>query len=226
MDEIDIEWDARSQRFRFKDTKRFASAAQVRSIVGSAIESRRSVVLRLADRLEAGELSLADWTRAMARELKMMHSWSWLLGVGGYPQIRDADLENLSQKLEREFEFLHSFGEDIAAGMSPAMFKARAELYVENVSSSYHAAREFSHDYQGYKWERRHRTFAESCPSCVRYEGRGWQRIGELPTPGDQCECRARCGCYKEFSMTRPGDASLSRSLDRSLLTVRFGWLG
>jgi hypothetical protein len=227
MSEIDIEWDARSQRFRFKDTKRFASAQQVRSLLNTAIASRRSIVRELGDQLESGAIDLPAWTLAMGRELKMLHSWSWLLGVGGYPQMRDRDIARLSQKLVKEFEFLHGFGRDISEGMSSAMFRSRVELYLDNTTSSYHESRELSHDFQGYKWERRHRTLSESCRQCIEYEGRGWQKLGTLPTPGSQCDCRARCGCYKEFSMSKPdgASASLSHSFRGNLLEVKFGWL-
>lgn len=38
-----------------------------------------------------------------------------------------------------------------------------------------------------------------TCPDCIWWDEVGWQRIGEIPLPGNSCRCMDRCRCRTEY---------------------------
>lgn len=38
-----------------------------------------------------------------------------------------------------------------------------------------------------------------TCPDCIWWDEVGWQRIGEIPLPGNACRCMDRCRCRVEY---------------------------
>lgn len=221
---LPIEWEPRSQRYRFTDTKRFANERQIRALVQDGIAQRAAGVRKLEDELISGKLSLISWQRQTAQELKLIHQWNWMLGVGGYPQIRDRDRELLTARIDSELKYFGQFGDDLATGkISVAQFRARAAQYRAAGGTTYEAARYESHAREGYKWGSRHRTVSESCSECREYEGRGVVRFDEVIPPGLQCSCRSNCRCYVRYYKNRPGADGVAGS---NMLDRKWGWCG
>lgn len=53
---------------------------------------------------------------------------------------------------------------------------------------------------QGYKEMRRVPVFdRRTCPDCINFGRRGWQPLGSLPMPGQECRCYDRCRCSLEY---------------------------
>jgi hypothetical protein len=175
------------------------------------------------DALIAGEISLEEWQRETAEDLKLIHEWNWMLGVGGYPQTTDDDREKLTERITEQLTFFAAFGVAIALGnMTVAHFRARAAQYRAAGGITYEAARYESHAREGFKWGSRHRTVSESCSECREYEGRGVVPFNEVVPPGLQCSCRSNCRCYVRYYKNRPGaGVAGSNMLDR-----KWGWCG
>lgn len=138
------------------------------------------------------------------------------MGVGGQGNLTPREYGILGAELKRQYQYLRGFSKELTTnGMSEAQFRSRLQMYVQNARNAYERGRLESHSKSGHKWERRRRTKSDSCEECISYQARGWQPINTLPNPGMQCRCRARCGCYKQFSkdIAKPADM------------LRWGWL-
>lgn len=196
-----ITWDKKSQRYRFTDTGTYASATAVRNLLSKAAEQSADRIDKIADRFVSGKINTTTWATQTAAELKTLHSWGYLLGVGGRRGMTQADYGILGSRLKAQYNYLKGFASDIViTGMSEKQFRARLGMYVSAVRGSYERARSESHLREGYLSEQRRRTKTESCQECLWYAMRGWQPLGLLPPPTTACTCRSNCGCYKIYS--------------------------
>jgi hypothetical protein len=212
----DYTFDRQSQRYRNKATGKFIGQTKIEELTRKAIRSAEDEILQVADQLIQEKISIADWQAKTAKHLKQLHIQQYLLGRGGQKMMIDADLDIITAKLKQEFGYLDAFGQDIKSGMSVAQFEARVNLYLKNGRSSYQLARRQGHQESGHTYERRRLGAAEHCQPCLGYADRGWQESGQLPNIGSECDCRANCKCFFEFSKEKPD----------SIRSQRFGWIG
>lgn len=212
----DYTFDRLSQRYRNKATGKFIGQAKIEELTRKAIRSAEDEILQVADQLIQEKISIADWQAKTAKHLKQLHIQQYLLGRGGQKMMVDADLDVITAKLKQEFGYLDAFGQDIKAGMSVAQFESRVNLYLRSGRSSYQLARRQGHQESGHTYERRRLGAAEHCQPCLGYADRGWQEAGALPHIGAECDCRANCKCFFEFSKEKPD----------SIRSQRFGWIG
>ncbi len=210
-------FDKKIQRYRYRDTGRFLSQQAVQNLTQKAISQTQTDVGVISDLLVQGKISLGTWEGETARSLKILHTQETLLGKGGEKQVNQRDYGLLGSKLKGEYKYLRGFAEDLASGeISEAQFRWRTNLYIQSARGSYERSKAEAHIEAGYQWERRIRLAMESCSSCSSYAAKGWQPIGTLPNPTENCECIVNCKCIKEFANKKPADF---------LLANNFGWL-
>jgi hypothetical protein len=211
-------FNSRSQRYHYRDSGAFVAQAAVDNLTSRAIAQKRNQIRDLGEQLIGGNISLEDWEKETATELKKMHTWTYLLGKGGQQNMTQSDYGKLGLRLSYEYGYLRGFSEKIRnEGMSEAQFLARLELYINKANGTRQIAVQASHKQEGYIWERRYLRAVENCRSCVGYAAMGWQPIGTLPSPTERCECQANCRCYFKFSkdLSKPED----------MLKRGFGWI-
>ena len=215
---LEFFWDDKSQRYRDKESGKYLSEQQVRSLTTKAIEQVKADMYTIADLLIDGKISVATWEGGTQEAIKRLHTWNYLLGIGGEKRMNEQEYGVLKNLISNQYEHLRGFAETlINKGMSEAQFLARLDMYAAAGNGSFEKAKEEGHKKAGFFWERRHRTKSNSCQPCVSYAGAGWQPIGTLPSPMQECDCHSNCGCYKRFSdsVERPQD----------MLIKGFGWL-
>ena len=211
-------WDSKSQRYRDSQSGKFLSEQQVRSLTMKAISQVKADMYTIADLLIDGKISVATWESGTQETIKRLHTWNYLLGIGGEKQMNQQEYQTLSNLISKQYEWLRGFAETLTnKGMSEAQFLARLDMYAAAGGGSFQRAREEGHQRAGFAWERRRRTKSNSCYPCINYASAGWQPIGTLPAPMQACDCHSNCGCYKQFSDSteRPQDMILNQ----------FGWL-
>lgn len=216
---LEFIWDSAVQRYRYKDSGKFLSQQAVTSLTQKAIAQVQTDVGAIADLLVQGKISVGTWESETAYALRRAHLWNYMLGVGGQKSMTAQDYKNVQAAVERQFQYLRGFSDDLVTkGMSEAQFRQRIQLYNSAANGTYHLGRQRGHERNGAQWERRRRTKANSCNPCISYAAMGWQAIGTLPNPQQECDCFSNCGCYKEYSWNaeRPDAVSLRR----------FGWIG
>jgi hypothetical protein len=211
-------FNSRSQRYHYRDSGAFVSQAAVDNLTARAIAQKRNEIRDLGEKLIGKLVTLEDWEKSTAAELKKLHTWTYLLGKGGQKNMSQSDYGKLGLRLSYEYGYLRGFAEKIRdEGVSEAQFLARLELYLNNANGTRQIAVRASHKEAGFLWERRYLRAVENCRSCVSYAAMGWQPLGSLPAPTEKCECQSNCKCYFRFSkdLSRPEDS----------FHKRYGWL-
>jgi hypothetical protein len=136
-------------------------------------------------------------------EGKMERAWPTLIGQMLPPLIDFMkDIEenlregNLEVRVEEDPET-----SDFSRRMSWLGLAARVLRYIVNPSYSFFSLGEhYVRQEQGYRQMRRiPRIDDRTCPDCIDFGNLGWQPIGSLPMPGQQCRCYDRCRCRIEY---------------------------
>lgn len=218
----DFTFDTRSRRYRDNRTGRFISIAKLRELSDKQIANRGARARAITDRLLSEEISLREWERQMAREIKTLYLQLYRLAK---PDTDARDYGIIGNLLRSQYSRLRAFSQEIAIGeLSEARIRDRAYRYLAKAREAFEGGfRENSRRVS--RWERRVRTKRESCQPCITFEAMGWQPVGTLPRPTERCDCFDRCGCVLVYSnsRTRPPN-SLRESLEPILLSP-FGWV-
>jgi hypothetical protein len=211
-------WDKRVQRYRYKDSGKFVSLEAVQNLTRKAIFQSEKTIAKISKSLISNNIEVADWEKGFAQELRKIHSYQYLLGIGGHKNMTNIDYGVLGGEIKNELKYLRKFAQTlIKNGMSEAEFNRRILMYLDASTGTYEKSRLKSHRRAGFRWEKRIRTKNESCSPCIGFEAMGWQPIGSLPNPTEDCICRSNCGCYKRFErgIVKPKDSFLKQ----------WGWL-
>lgn len=78
---------------------------------------------------------------------------------------------------------------------------SRVLRYMANPAYSFHSLGEYYvKEEQGFKEMRRiARRDKKACKDCIEFDEMGWQPIGSLPMPGQECRCYDRCRCRMDY---------------------------
>ncbi len=206
----DYLFNPKTQRYHYKQGAgkgQFVPITAVKFMMQRNIEATQADIRTIGQLLVDKKISLSTWEETTAIALKNLHIQSYLLGRGGKGAMEQRDYGLIGYRLRREYQYLRKFAEEIRTkGISEAEFFRRLEMYSSAGSGLFEKAKTEGHIKAGFAWERRIRTKTESCQPCIIFEGMGWQPIGTLPAPTEQCNCRSNCGCFKEFSKEKPRD--------------------
>lgn len=194
-------YSSKSGRYHYRDSGGFVPQPAVDNLTARAIAKKRNEIRDLGEQMLGGKISIADWESATAKQLKDLHTWTYLLGKGGQKNMTQSDYGKLGLRLSYEYGYLRGFAEDIQTkNLSEAQVLARLELYINKSNGSRQLAQQSSSTEAGFRWERRYLRAIENCEDCLRYAAMGWQPIGSLPPPTEKCQCGSNCKCYFKFS--------------------------
>lgn len=196
-------YDQGTLNYAVKTNKRYQTV-DVNTIadVVARIESKHyDKIQQLVERRGLGKIKNSEFERLTAKELKSLHTQSYLLGRGGLNAMTSKDKMTLQNLIRDELTYFKKFAQDLRDNkLSMPQFRDRASMYSEKSRGFYEKGKEFSALENGFVVERRVRLSSESCEPCLTYASLSWQPIGTLPTPTYQCNCRSRCKCIKEYS--------------------------
>lgn len=217
-------FDTRAQRYRYTTGAgkgQFLSKKAMLALTKEHLFNLEDDVITLANLLRLEKISVRSWEEQTAIAIKKAHTQQFLLGLGGVHNLTPQDKQILNQRLKRQMVFFRKFGDDLRAGkLSEKQFEHRINMYLDATKGSFDKGKTHSHIHAGFTWERRIRTKNESCIECITYSQWGWQPIGTLPEPTEECSCLTNCGCFKIYS-----DSQTKPETDTSLLTSAYGWL-
>jgi hypothetical protein len=155
---------------------------------------------KMTDRFIAGRMTLPDWQRAVAGELRDAWRINTILGKGGYANMTQADWGRMGARLREEYRALNKFAMDIKDGkLSDAQVRYRVSQYAKGPLVAYRDGQEAAKKDASYDLSRRYLGPAEHCEDCIEYAAMGWRPIGELPPPGVGSRCGHSCMCSEEF---------------------------
>lgn len=225
---MSFSYDRATHRFRDSRTGRFISRDKVQRLVDGFIRYRKDEVQSATSQLLDGKLTVAEWERAIAQQLKTAHITAYAIGRGGTKGLTPRDNGIIGARLRFEYKHLREFSKAIAAAqLTEKQIRNRVRMYQDSLHSTYSRARDEDHRVTGAKWEKWLAVDDDgTCGDCGHRASLGWSPFGTLGTPGDGTECGPRCRCAKLYShnFTRPQESAPLTGLARGLVTG-YGWL-
>ncbi|MCP5101011.1 MAG: hypothetical protein GY943_36130 [Chloroflexi bacterium] len=194
-------WDNNAGRYRSRETGRFVSESAIRSDLDRFNETIiRENLSSVTDKLLNGNITLEQWQRRLANELKDAWRLNQMIGRGGKSQMTQADYGRLGGRLRFEYDRLNRLAIEIKAGMlTEAQIRARVGLYANAPRVGFYDGLTAAQQAAGLVEERRVLNPAEHCSDCIGYADQGWQPIGTLPMPGEKSQCMRNCKCTMEY---------------------------
>jgi hypothetical protein len=183
----------------------------VRGALDVALDSAAEDVADITTSLRDGDIRLQRWQREMMNHIKNANMNAASLAKGGYGQMGPEDWGRVGGRVQREYEYLRDFAEQIDEGNVPLDGRAvnRAKMYVQGSRQTYHRTERLEMQKRGYNQEKNILGVAEHCPECVALTTRGdegWVPIGTLPEIGTR-QCLGNCKCQIIYRRTAPGEA-------------------
>lgn len=197
-------WSPGAGRFR-APSGRFVTDAAILEHVDAVIQAGQARIGALADRLAAGSLTPSAWRGQTARVLSDLHLTATSLASGGWSQM-DTDAQRWAAgRLQGELGHLRDLATGFGQGeVSAAQLQARAAMYGDAASSTFHAARQRERAAAGIEEAKRALGgSAAHCSDCVSHAAAGWRPIADVPPPGTACQCVSRCKCRLLFRRAR-----------------------
>jgi hypothetical protein len=135
-------FDPRIGRYR-DDGGRFVTERTIRDAVDNLADLSSERMAALAQRLQAGSLTLADFQTQMMTETKSAHLAAGIAAHGGREQMAPADYGVIGRRIRDEYAFARQFAEDIASGKQPldGRLVNRARMYGQAARSTFEAVR-------------------------------------------------------------------------------------
>lgn len=207
-------YDARTGRYRAA-SGRFVRAAQVKDVTLSTFDRSAENALALAKRLQAGEITLAEWQLGMAAEVKHAALYASALANGGWANLSQADYGRVGQWLSHgpaggrgQYDYLRAFAREIEAGLPlDGRFLRRARLYVLQGNQFFERERGRLNEIRGYDQVRSIRHAADSCDGCITQAAKGWQDRESYVWPGGR-DCLVACRCSTQHRNSSTGDVA------------------
>lgn len=204
-------YNASVGRYRDVATGRFISEQVVIDTMQARIDDgfERMDNFLSAMLAEDSDVSLADWQRAMAIELRNMHYQMTLIGAGGIQNVTQADYGRLGQTLRAEYGYLQNFANEIADGnLSEGQIRVRMQMYADKIWNSFWVAKtthmkddaKATHESRELDPNAEHCTTDNGKEGCIELAAKGIQPIGTLPNPADgSTPCLSRDKCRKVY---------------------------
>jgi hypothetical protein len=193
-------WDEVRQRYLYP-SGRMVAPSTVNRALERVIRLGAEWMRGTTEQLQNGTLSLAEWQRRMANEMKQLHTGSAALGRGGWRQMSQSDWGWTGSELRRAYGFLRNFAQDIATGKQAldGRLLTRAAMYADAARGTHRGMQRRMAGLVGKHEERNVLGAADRhCAECVDCSARGWVPIGSLPPVGSRT-CLSRCKCHLDF---------------------------
>lgn len=133
------EWRYSAERHRYLyPSGRAVPASRVLGLRQGFIDTQMKTAESLARSLASGDLSVAQWERAVRALQKRAFVAEYSLGAGGRYMMGRQDYGRIGGLLGNQYRFLRSFAQDIADGkLSEAQIAERTKLYLASATQAY-----------------------------------------------------------------------------------------
>ena len=207
----EITFDPRSRRWRYRDTKAFATMDAVRTQAQRYANQEKAALVKVGKALSDGKINLKDFQKQAAVALKHIQLADMIRGLDKQTNLTPEKFLIVARNLKQQYHSgkdpltgdrfgLKYLAQDIAAGkVSPAQLANRLSMFGESGKLTYWGTKTDTAKSQGVTQARRVLGAAEHCPQCPEYAKKGWVALDELIFPSQACECRSRCRCSLEY---------------------------
>ena len=226
----DISWDVRSladeQGWTWdEDLGRYLDSngqpvteQEILDVVTAELESWEAETDALTTLLIDGEYDVRDWEQALAEIVAGVAAIFFLFGLGDRDKLTDDLAQEVTDRVQTQYEYLRGFSEAILAGtLTAAMIGARSKQYVHDAESNHGYGQDAAHDVERFPFYSNVLGSMQPCVECPELTARGIVPRGTLPAIGTR-ECGPGCKCH--FAYYTEAEARQRESLQH------FGWLG
>lgn len=212
LDDIlpDIYFDVRSRRFRYRDSKAFASIEAVQHQAEKYRNNQQTALAQLAQKYAQGTINLKQLQEESAISLKRIHLAEMLRAISKQEQVTAERFLIVGRNLKQQYYtgkdpmtgerygLKYLFRDLVEGKVSPGQLENRLRMFGESGKLTYWSIRANTAS-DIFTEARRILGAAEHCPNCVEYARRGWVAIAEVIYPTQACQCRTNCKCSLEF---------------------------
>ena len=207
----ELTFDSKSQRWRYRDSRKFAPMAAVRSQANKYLTRQKDALVRAGRRYSDGKIDLPTFQREAAEHLKGIHLAQAITALGKQSDLSPEIFLEVGRQLKKQYYAgrdwetggkygLKHLAQDIKDGkVSPAQLTNRLTMYADSGKKSYWGVRHILAKRSGYTEAKRSLSIAEHCPECLKYAGFGWVGINDVIPIGERCSCRGNCKCSIEY---------------------------
>jgi hypothetical protein len=193
-----IVWEIDVVRYRDSKTGRFVGRATVLAYTRASIAASGEAVKVLGEQFKASKLSPKEFGTLFKQEIKDEFIRQYLTGRGGIGVMTPSDWGRVGRAIQTQYKYADRFVKELS-DLSEAAIINRANLYTKAAGNAfelgqreaYKKSSQFTEEY----WQL---GDTEHCPDCIDLNGKGWVKIGELPTvprAGDT-QCLSNCTCF------------------------------
>ncbi len=144
--------------------------------------------------------------KQIASEVRYLTTVEYVVGKGGVNNIDVEDVNAINNILKNEltlawgndgtsYGLREVFNQYEAGEISYAQLKARTLAYVRGTRKAYWQGRDKLNDPASFPYMSRQLHGDDHCAECIKYADAGYQKVGDLPLPGQLCSCRSNCNC-------------------------------
>lgn len=198
---IGIEYDQRTGQYRGSDG-RFVGRSRVESLVQGELSRNQDLMRDLTTKLIGSDLSLPDWQKAIANQLKDSHIRMGLLASGGKNAITPDGLESITDSLNTQYQYFNDFSAAIEKGdLSDAQIMARIGQYARSSKTTFYKLELEARLDNGFKRGKRLLDAQSNhCAACIEHQRPEWVDLSDIIAPGLNCDCRMNCRCRVMYS--------------------------
>lgn len=205
----DIYFDVRSQRWRYRDSRKFAPMAAVRSRAIKYRNQQQTAMIDLATRYSDGKLSLDDFQKEAAKKLKSIHLAEMIRALDKQGDatgdrfllvgrnLKEQYYSGIDRINDRRFGLKYLFRDIVDGKVSDARLKQRITMFSQSGKKTYWGTKLSLQE--GKTQARRILAPVEHCTQCIEYAFRGWVAIADVILPTVACSCATNCKCTLEF---------------------------
>lgn len=163
----------------------------------------------LAERLIAGQISVAEWQAAMREFIRTIHRQAAIVAMGGAENVTFSVWGYVGHLVKNQYRYLDGFAQDIINNPDAWLngrLLVRMRLYERAEWGAFEELIRRHRIEQGFTEEMRELGVADHCDDCLQWAGK-WAPIGTLPRIGESV-CRNNCHCVFKYR-TSTGDDML-----------------
>ena len=223
----ELTFDQRAGQYRDGSGK-LASSIYLQEFVALARGGLSNRLEQATERLLNGRISLREWERIFAEELKDHHLIMLLFAFGGIellqrnPSAR-ALFTQTGENTRGELLGLSIFAAAIASGLRTAgQILGYSRYKANSVRGAFERSRQSALIGVGYNEARRSLDpTARHCANCPAYETVDWVGIDDVVPVGHACDCNGYCRCRVEYrfnpqrALQTLGSATLADAIAR-----------
>lgn len=199
-------FNPKTGRYHHRQSKRMVPRKTILEMMQQAINSQKGEMAGLADRLNAGDISLRQMQEESARLLRQIHMQQAALGRGGLDQLTAADHQQIADGLKIQFyagrdQSGRPFGLRWLADavrqslVTVGQLRNSLRLYAESGKEIFHKMERVANQVGGRSYAQRVLGEKDHCKRCVQLASLPPQPSGEVTLPPHGCEGGNNCGC-------------------------------